>query len=288
MPSPPPILWVVATPIGNLGDLSDRAKEVLSTVDVLLAEDTRKTGRFMQQMGLTGPRLFSLYEHNETSRIGQVLSLLAQGQDVALVSSAGTPLMSDPGYRLVQACWQAGFRVAPIPGPSAPVAALMASGLPPYPFVFLGFVPRKSGEKRRLFADFASTRATLVFFERLSRMANTLLAAYSVLGDRQVCLARELTKKHEEFIFLTLGSGQEDLSHLKGEVTVIVAPQDRETRITEEEEVVRIMESLCQPGDGAKVVVERTVPLIRGWGKKALYDLFLRQIQGQRNHSEES
>ena len=288
MPSPPPILWVVATPIGNLGDLSDRAKEVLSAVDVLLAEDTRKTGRFMQQVGLTGPRLLSLYEHNEMSRIGQILSVLAQGRDVALVSSAGTPLMSDPGYRLVQACWQAGFRVSPIPGPSAPVAALMASGLPPYPFVFLGFVPRKSGEKQRLFAEFASTRATLVFFERVSRLASTLQTAYSVLGGRQVCLARELTKRHEEFIFLTLGSGQEDLLHLKGEVTVIVAPEDRDVQITEEEEVVRIMGSLCQPGDGAKVVVERTASLTRGWGKKALYDLFLRQIQGQRNRSEES
>jgi len=288
MPSPSPTLWVVATPIGNLGDLSDRAREVLSTADALLAEDTRKTGRFLKQCGISGPRLVSFFEHNENSRIQQVLSMLGQGRSVALVSSAGTPLMSDPGFRLVQACRQAGFRVSPVPGPSAPVAALMASGLPPYPFAFLGFMPRKPGEKRRLLAQFSSAPGTLVFFERVSRLANTLHEAYAVLGDRQICLARELTKKHEEFIFATLGSGREDLSELMGEVTVLVAPGAKESWTTDKEEVVRIMRGLCRPDEGAKSVVERTVPLIRGWGKKALYDLFLREIQRKGKGSEDT
>ncbi|MDZ7762005.1 MAG: 16S rRNA (cytidine(1402)-2'-O)-methyltransferase [Desulfovermiculus sp.] len=288
MPSQPPILWVVATPIGNLGDLSDRAREVLFAVDVLLAEDTRKTGRLLHQCGISGPRLVSLFEHNEESRIKQVVSWLAQGRNVALVSSAGTPLMSDPGYRLVRACRQAGFRVSPVPGPSAPMAALMASGLPPYPFVFLGFMPRKSGEKRRLFGDFLFARATLVFFERVSRLADTLHDAYSILGHRQVCLARELTKKHEEFIFGTLGSDQEDLTHLMGEVTVLIAPPNKDAGSTEEKEVVRVMRSLCHSGDGAKAVVERTIPLVCGWGKKALYDLFLREVRKKGKGSEDS
>jgi len=287
MPFQSPTLWVVATPIGNLGDLSGRAREILSGADVILAEDTRKTGRLLQLCGITGPRLLSFFEHNETARITQVLDMLKQGRQVALVSSAGTPLMSDPGYILVRTCWDSGFRVSPVPGPSAPVAALMASGLPPYPFAFLGFLPRKSGEKRRLFAQFASVQATLAFFERVSRLKNSLQDACAALGQRQACIARELTKKHEEFIFFTLGSDQELPADLLGEVTVLLAPRDKEIQATTEEEVVRIMRSKSGPDDGARTVVNRTALHVTGWGKKALYDIFLREIRQNRNEQED-
>ncbi|MFP4048313.1 MAG: 16S rRNA (cytidine(1402)-2'-O)-methyltransferase [Desulfovermiculus sp.] len=287
MPSQSPILWVVATPIGNLGDLSDRAREILSVVDVILAEDTRKTGRLLQLCGVRGPRLLSFFEHNEAARIKQVLNLLRQGKQIALVSSAGTPLMSDPGYILVRTCRDSGFRVSPVPGPSAPVAALMASGLPPYPFAFLGFLPRKSGEKRRLLAHFAPVQITLVFFERVSRLQRSLHDAREVLGQRQVCIARELTKKHEEFIFFSLGSDQELPADLLGEVTVLLAPQDKELQATAEEEVVRIMHKKAGPNDGARTVVNRTAPHVRGWGKKALYEVFLREIRQIGNGQED-
>ena len=279
MPSQSPTLWVVATPIGNLGDLSERAREILAVVDVILAEDTRKTGRLLQVCGITGPRLLSFFEHNEAARVKQVLDLLKQGKQVALVSSAGTPLMSDPGYILVRTCRDYGFRVSPVPGPSAPVAALMASGLPPYPFAFLGFLPRKSGEKRRLFAQFAPVQVTLAFFERVSRLESSLHDAREVLGQRQACIARELTKKHEEFISFTLGSEQELPADLLGEVTVLLAPQDKEAQATAEKEVIRIMRKKAGPNDGARTVVNHTAPHVTGWGKKALYDVYLREIR---------
>lgn len=279
MPSQSPTLWVVATPIGNLGDLSERAREVLSGVDVILAEDTRKTGRLMQVCGISGPRLLSFFEHNEAARIKQVMELLRQGKQVALVSSAGTPLMSDPGYILVRTCRDYGFHVSPVPGPSAPVAALMASGLPPYPFAFLGFLPRKSGEKRRLFTHFAPVQITLVFFERISRLQSSLQDALEVLGHRQACIARELTKKHEEFIYFNLGSDQQLPADLLGEVTVLLAPQDKEVPATAEEDVIRIMRTKAGPNDKARTVVNRTAAHVRGWGKKDLYALYLREIR---------
>ena len=258
-------------------------------VDVLLAEDTRKTGRFLHLCGISGPRLLSLFEHNEQARTSQVLRLLKQGRQAALVSSAGTPLMSDPGYFVVQACRQAGFRVSPVPGPSAPIAALMTCGLPPYPFAFLGFVPRKSGEKRRLFEQYAKLQLTLVFFERLSRLEATLQDGFAVLGSRRACIAREMTKKHEEFIHVTLDSSSlGELSTLPGEATVIVAPQDKSSRHTSREEVVQIMRSQAGPDCGAKAVVEGTLPLVLGWGKKELYALYLREIRDKANLPEES
>ena len=133
-------VWIVATPLGNLGDLSPRARETLERVGVVLAEDTRRTGQLLQLAGISGKRLLSLHEHNEEERLGEVLDLLAAGTDAAVVSDAGTPLIADPGYRLVAACRERGLTVSPVPGPCAPIAALMGSGLPPYPFVFLGFL----------------------------------------------------------------------------------------------------------------------------------------------------
>ena len=267
-------LWVVATPLGNLGDLSDRAKEVLNEVQVILAEDTRRAGIFLQQLGLPRKRLLSFFEHNEEERIKKVLHLLAKEGDVALISSAGSPLIADPGYRLVRSCVEAGFQVVPVPGPSAPIAALMASGLPPYPFTFLGFLPRKAGEKKRLFSTHAELKTTLVFFERSNRLQQTLEIANEVLGTREVCIARELSKQHEEFIYLGSGDDLQSLNELKGEMTIIIGPAEKERQSTLEE-VLKVMEHEQAEGGTAKQLIKRVYNQVKGWKTKDLYQLYM-------------
>ena len=227
-----PGLYVVATPIGNDADLSPRAKGVLARADAVLAEDTRRAGLFFQRLGIDRKTVgrerrgfMSLHEHNEAGRIPQVLEMLAQGQAVALISDAGTPVLSDPGFRLVRACRESGFCVAPVPGPSAPAVALSACGLPPAPYTFLGFLPRQKGQAKRLLARHAGTGATLVFFERKDRLAATLALAAEALGDREFALCRELTKVYEEFILGRLGRLAEVNLDVLGEITVVVGPE---------------------------------------------------------------
>ncbi len=226
-------LYVVATPIGNAGDLSPRAADVLTRADAVLAEDTRRAGLFFRRQGLAriqpegdGLRGFlSLHEHNEDGRIPQVLELIAQGQAVALMSDAGTPVLSDPGFRLVRACRLGGCRVTSLPGPFAPAVALSASGLPPAPFTFLGFLPRQKGQAQKLLARHAATGASLIFFERKDRLAATLALAAGVLGDREFAVCRELTKQYEEFILGRLGALTDAPLDVLGEVTVILGPE---------------------------------------------------------------
>ena len=269
-------VWIVATPLGNLGDFSPRARQTLETADVVLAEDTRRAGHLLQLAGIGGKRLLSLHEHNEDARIADVLELLGQGLQVAVVSDAGTPLIADPGYRLVAACRKAGVPVVPVPGPCAPIAALMASGLPPYPFVFLGFLPRKAGEAKALFGTYASVPATLVFFERKNRVSATLALASEILGEREFCLARELTKKHEQFIYGRLGQAPEMEGELLGEVTVVVGPpvaiaDTEETRVRD---LARAMiRDGMRPKAAARAVRERTT----GWTAKRIYELIVEQ-----------
>jgi 16S rRNA (cytidine1402-2'-O)-methyltransferase len=277
-----PSLWVVATPIGNLGDLSERARSVLAEADVVLAEDTRRVGMLFNRLGMAGQRFLSLFEHNEESRIRTVLDLLSSGSEVALVSSAGSPLIADPGYRLVRACRAAGYHVRPVPGPSAPVAALMASGLPPSPFTFLGFLPRKAGDKERTLAPFASIRTTLVFFERKSRLVGTLKLAYSTLGCREVCLARELTKRHEEFSFLRLGQWELLPKEPKGEYTVIVASAE-EDAITPQERVVELLRRAAGEGMEPGRIMREVGAAVTGWRRKEIYRLYLRLQRESRN-----
>jgi 16S rRNA (cytidine1402-2'-O)-methyltransferase len=222
-----PGLYVVATPIGNDADLSARARDVLTRADAVLAEDTRRAGLFFRRLLIqrARPGFFSLHEHNETGRIPQVLEMLRQGQAVALISDAGTPVLSDPGYRVARACREAGYRVTSVPGPSAPVVALSACGLPPAPYTFLGFLPRQKGQAKKLLARHAATAATLVFFERKDRLAATLSLAAEVLGDREFALCRELTKVYEEFILGRLGRLQDADLDVLGEITVVIGPE---------------------------------------------------------------
>ncbi len=197
-------LFVVATPIGNLGDLSPRAREVLEQADLVAAEDTRVTARLLSHFGI-GKTCKALHEHNEEKAVPGLISALESGKSVALVSDAGTPLVSDPGYRLVRAAHDAGIAVSPVPGPSAPVAALSAMGLPTDRFAFEGFLPAKRGARLAKLESLLRESRTLVFFESVHRVADTiddLVATFG--GDRLASIGRELTKLHEQCAMATL------------------------------------------------------------------------------------
>ena len=274
MSSSSPSLWVVAIPIGNLGDISDRAKQVLSTVDLVLAEDTRSAGALFQLLGIDSKSFVSLFSQNEGNRVQSVLQFLDQGKEIALISEAGTPVISDPGSMVVQACHKAGFPVRSVPGPCAPIAALMVSGFQAQPFTFLGFLPRKEGEKKRIFSDFIRIRSTLLFFERKSRLKTSLGLAYEILGDREVCLARELTKMYEEVTICSLAHIPETLT-LRGEFTVVIGPSGGVDSWTSEQEVRSIVIHEMKQGGKPKELIGRIAGKVRGWSRKELYKLYL-------------
>ena len=263
-------LWIVATPLGNPGDLSPRAREVLGAVDGILAEDTRRAGILLARCGVSAAAFTSFHEHNEEERLARALAWLREGRELALVSDAGTPLLSDPGYRLVRACREEGIRVSPLPGPSAPVAALSASGLPPHPFVFLGFAPRKTAEQEAFFMPYARLCATLIFFERKDRLAATLKTAFRLLGPRQACIARELTKTHEEFILFALERHGELPEKMLGEITVLVGPPLGDTR-TAVGELDRLIAEEAGRGGKPRDIARRVQMRASGWSGKEVY-----------------
>lgn len=264
-------LWVVATPLGNPGDLSPRARNILIDADIILAEDTRRAGLLFKRLELERHgRLMSFFEHNEDKRLPKVLAALEDGLSIALISDAGTPLLSDPGFTLVRTCRDKGINVSPVPGPSAPVVALSASGLPPLPYTFLGFMPRKKTQTEKLFELHCNTGATLVFFERKSRLAGTLKIAFEMLGDREFCVARELTKEYEEFIRGTLGSLSEIDLELRGELTVIIAPPG-EAGNTTEDDLFCILAEEREIGGKPKDIAHRVAGRAVGWTAKEVY-----------------
>ncbi len=219
-------LYVVATPIGELDDLSPRARRVLGAVGLIAAEDTRVAKTLLGHLGIDGAKLWSCHDHNEAQRAGPVVERLLAGEDVALVSDAGTPLVSDPGYRVVSAVIEAGLDVVPIPGPSAPLAALVASGLATDRFGFYGFPPSKPGKRRSFYESLATLPGTLVFFEAPHRIVDSLADAATVFGERQACLAISLTKQWERFHRGTpaaiLAALQADPDEVIGEMTLVV------------------------------------------------------------------
>lgn len=217
-------LVVVATPIGNLGDVSARAVAALTGADLILAEDTRRTGRLLAHLSVTTPQQ-AFHDHNERERTPQVVDRIAAGARVALVSDAGTPTVSDPGYRLVATCAQAGLRVELVPGPSALLHALVVSGLPTDRFTFEGFLPRRGNARRDRLAQLADERRTMVLFASPHRAAADLADLGEALGrDRPAALARELTKLHEEVRRGSLGElAQSAADGVRGEVTLVVA-----------------------------------------------------------------
>jgi 16S rRNA (cytidine1402-2'-O)-methyltransferase len=217
-------LLVVSTPIGNLDDLTPRARAAFEAADVVACEDTRHTGLLLHHLGIKKP-LVSLHEHNERQRLPRLLADLEEGKTVALASDAGTPLLSDPGFLLVREAAARGIRIEPLPGPSALLAALVVSGLPPYPFAFAGFPPPKSGKRRTFFRTWAAFPHTLIFYESPHRLLASLDDALAELGDRPAAVARELTKLHEEVLRGPLSGLREELGRrasLKGEIVVVL------------------------------------------------------------------
>lgn len=216
------ILYLVATPIGNLDDITLRALRILQTVSVIAAEDTRHTRQLLDRHDIK-QHLTSFFEHNDRAKTLQILERLRSG-DVALVSDAGTPGISDPGYELIRAAIDAGIRVVPIPGPSAPIAALAGSGLPTDQFTYLGFLPRRTAERRRILAEAGGERRTIVAFESPHRLIDALEDIRFVLGERPVVIARELTKIHEEFVRGTVSQAIERFRAIppRGEVTLVI------------------------------------------------------------------
>ena len=221
----PGTLYIVGTPIGNLEDMTFRAVRILQTVDMIAAEDTRHTGNLLQHFQIKASQL-SYHDHNRHSRIPELLEYLGQGKAIALVSDAGMPGISDPGYELVKACIASGFPVVPIPGPSAVIAALTASGLPTEQFVFAGFLPSKGQERQERLEAIQTEFRTLIFYEAPHRLRQTLQDLAEVLSqDRQLVLARELTKLHEEFWRGSIGEAiaQHIEREPQGEYTLVVA-----------------------------------------------------------------
>ncbi len=229
-------LYIVSTPIGNLADITLRALDVLKTVDMVAAEDTRHTRKLLSHYGISA-RLISCHEHNERERAPQLVEKLAAGNAVALLSNAGTPTVSDPGYRVLQAAIAAGIRIVPIPGPSAAMTALSASGLASDAFFFEGFLPQKGAKRTARLKQLAQLPATIIFYESPHRVTTLLEEIGELMGERRVVLAREMTKRYEEFIRARVSEAAAILKNrpaIKGELTLLVAagqggaPEDSE------------------------------------------------------------
>lgn len=213
-------LCLVATPIGNLEDFSPRGVQVLKNVSKIYAEDTRRSSNLLNHFEIKKP-LLSYFEQNELQRIPEILSCLAES-DVALISDAGTPTISDPGYKLVRDVIKAGFEVISIPGPTAAILALTTSGLPTDRFSFIGFLPKKDQARRKVLSEISGWRTTLIFYESPYRVGESLKVMYEILGDRPASISREITKLHEETIRGSLSELASKISTLKGEVTIVV------------------------------------------------------------------
>jgi 16S rRNA (cytidine1402-2'-O)-methyltransferase len=269
----PGILYLVASPIGNLEDITFRAVRILKECDLIACEDTRHTLKLLNHYGIGKP-LISYHDHNETTRSAELIARLQAGSNVALISDAGMPLVADPGYRLVTAAVAAGISVQPIPGPSALLTALAASGLPTDAFRFAGFLPAKSGQRSSVLEAFADDPATLIFYEAPHRILESLADVDRILGARPVVVARELTKTHEEFL---RGTARQILDILasrdavKGEITLLIgkaakndASQQDQTPV--EEAVAACMREGLTRMDAVKAVARR-----RGLSKREVY-----------------
>jgi len=266
-------LYLVATPIGNLEDITARALRVLREASLIAAEDTRHTRHLLARFDIHTP-LTSYFEHNKLAKLDEVLSALAAG-DVALVSDAGTPGLSDPGYELVRAALDAGHAVVPIPGPSALLAALVASGLPTDAFVYLGFLPRKDSDRQRLLASVAREPRTLVAFEAPHRLLDALRDIESTLGDRPVAVARELTKLHEEIFRGRASAARAHFAQkeILGEITLVIGGAPEAAQEPWDETRVRAeVEEMVNEGMKKKEAARRVAEL-SGWPVREVYKL---------------
>lgn len=265
-------LYLVSTPIGNLEDFSPRAIRTLKEVELVAAEDTRRTAKLLNHFQINTPST-SYYDHNKGHKTDAILDALSRG-DVALVSDAGTPGLNDPGYLLVKAALGAGHLVSPIPGPSAPVAALVVSGLPTDRFLYLGYLPRKQGERQRAIQDVQNLPYTLIFFETPHRLVDSLKDLQNILGDREIAIAGELTKMYEEVFRGTLSSAQRHFQEhpARGEYTLVLAGQAKTERKWDETEIVSaakvMLQSDLSPSQAARQLAEQS-----GWPRRKIYQI---------------
>jgi 16S rRNA (cytidine1402-2'-O)-methyltransferase len=275
-------LFLVATPIGNLEDMSPRALRILREAHLIAAEDTRHTRQLLTHFDIHSP-LTSYYEHNKLTKLEAVLSALGQG-DVALVSDAGTPGINDPGYELVKAALEAGYNVSPVPGPSAPIAALAASGLPTDSFLYLGYLPRKSSERKEFLQKVADQPHTLVFLETPHRLLDALDDLLAVLGDRPIAAARELTKVYEQFVRGQISEVREHFTQHepRGEFVLVVAGQREVTseRWAEDQLKKAISHELKNGGKAKEISTQLAAQ--SGWNKKEIYALMNRSSENEK------
>ncbi len=274
-------LYLVATPIGNLEDMSPRAVRILRQVRLIAAEDTRVTRKLLAHFDIHTP-LTSYFEHNKLTKLDALLSALSEG-DVALVSDAGTPTINDPGYELVKAALAAGYQVQPVPGPSAPLAALAASGLSTDAFLYLGYLPRKSGERKALLGQVCDLPYTLVFLEAPHRLLAALNDLHALLGDRQIAVARELTKVHEEIWRGALSAAIAHFTHNepRGEFTLVIEGKTKTARQKwSRENVLLAVRMGLKLGEPPAALAKRLAQE-SGWERREVYRL-TRQKERQR------
>jgi 16S rRNA (cytidine1402-2'-O)-methyltransferase len=266
-------LYLVATPIGNLEDISARALRILRESKLIAAEDTRHSGVLLKHFGIETPQT-SYFEHNKIHKLELILNALAEG-DVALISDAGSPAINDPGYELVEAALASGFDVRPVPGPSSPIAALTVSGLPTDSFLYLGYLPSKASERRKAVGQVSNLTYTLIFLESPHRIVDSLEDILATLGDRQICVAREMTKMYEEYWRGPLSGAIEHFKSKdpRGEFTLVIAGKSEDEKsLWTEEELLKAIKKELKDGKSAK---EISVGLAdqSGWNKKEVYAL---------------
>jgi 16S rRNA (cytidine1402-2'-O)-methyltransferase len=268
------ILYLVATPIGNLEDISARALRLLHEVHLIAAEDTRHTAKLLQRYDIHTPCL-SYHEHNKLVRLERVLEVLQEG-NVALVSDAGTPALNDPGYELVCACLAAGHEVSPIPGACAPIAALVVSGLPTDAFLYLGYLPRKAGERQRLLAEVSSLPYTLIFLEAPHRLLPALEDLQADLGDRQIAVGRELTKLHEQIFRGSISAARQHFTEHppRGEFTLVLTGKTNQPERWTEAHLNTELEAPLSRGEPVSQLAARLANP-SGWSRREIYQHLL-------------
>lgn len=266
-------LYLVATPIGNLEDMNPRGVRILREVVLIAAEDTRHTGKLLKHFDIQTPQT-SYYEHNKLHKLDFILEKLSTG-DVALVSDAGAPAINDPGYELVKAALASGFDVVPVPGPSAPIAALTVSGLPTDSFLYLGYLPHKSSERRKSMEQVASLPYTLILLESPHRIVDSLGDILSALGDRRICVAREMTKMYEEYWRGQISGAIEYFKSKepRGEFTLVVEGKKKEeSEKWTEDELLKAIKKEMKAGESAKEISAELAEQ-SGWNKKEVYNI---------------
>ncbi|MCG8565771.1 MAG: 16S rRNA (cytidine(1402)-2'-O)-methyltransferase [Desulfobacterales bacterium] len=271
-------LYITATPLGNLEDMTYRAVRILEEVDLIAAEDTRHSKRLLNHYGIATPCI-SCHEHNESKRTPQLIQRLTQGESIALITDAGTPCISDPGFHLVREASAQGITVVPVPGCSAAVAGLSVSGLPTDRFAFFGFPPRKAAQQRKALEELKSDRATQIFYESPRRILALLTTLAEVFGDRQACLAREITKRHEEYIRGPLSqiiAALEERDTVKGECALFVEGAGEAKAPSSEELETLVQERLNADPDAPTSSLSKELAAEFKVPKKKIYNLILK------------